>query len=298
MKLLLGILVVGSTATAIFGQDALPAPPVPPVPPVPPAMTIHPATAGDIIIAGVTKSAPFSADESGETIKVMPDGNRIVQTWSGRIARNAEGRIRRDVTAGQVDGASRPLIIGGSTIGPGIVAIGTGDGARHVYTTKADIEARAAGGALTLARPADGHHVSVYTTSPSEREGRELVLRKAETAAAAAPAAPAIYMDRADIIAVPAVKRPEEAKVQTRKESLGTRDFGGVQAEGTRVITTYAPGAVGNEREIEVTSEVWLSKELGVIVYSKRIDPRVGETTYQMTNIVRADPDPSLFPTK
>ena len=71
-----------------------------------------------------------------------------------------------------------------------------------------------------------------------------------------------------------------------------------MQAEGVRVITTFAAGAVGNENEIEVTSETWFSKELGVVVYLKRSDPRIGETTYQMTNITRVEPDPSLFTNK
>ena len=41
--------------------------------------------------------------------------------------------------------------------------------------------------------------------------------------------------------------------------------------------------------------EVWTSPDLKTIVYSKRTDPRMGEQTFKLTNIVRAEPDPSLF---
>jgi hypothetical protein len=34
---------------------------------------------------------------------------------------------------------------------------------------------------------------------------------------------------------------------------------------------------------------------LKTIVYSKRSDPRMGEQTFKLANIVRAEPDASLF---
>jgi len=38
-----------------------------------------------------------------------------------------------------------------------------------------------------------------------------------------------------------------------------------------------------------------MSPELKTIVYSKRSDPRMGDQTFALTNIVRSEPDPSLF---
>ena len=83
--------------------------------------------------------------------------------------------------------------------------------------------------------------------------------------------------------------------LETKTEDLGTRDFDGVQAEGTRRVTTIPAGAIGNERPIETVYERWYSKELQMVVMSKHSDPRFGEQTYRLTNIVRAEPDPSLF---
>ena len=38
-----------------------------------------------------------------------------------------------------------------------------------------------------------------------------------------------------------------------------------------------------------------MSPDLKTVISSKRNDPRMGEQTFQLTNIVRAEPDPSLF---
>jgi hypothetical protein len=221
-------------------------------------------------------------------VKTLPDGNRVVQSWTGRIARNSQGRIRREITSGQV-GDGRPVIFGGAGIAPpAVVAVGMGDGAaRHVLMARIDAEAAAAGGTH-----AEGGGVAIVRGTGSSPEARAVILSKLEATAAEGVS----LGENAEAIRVAVPKRPEDGKFQTRKESLGTRDFGGVQAEGVRVTTTFLPGAVGNEREFAVVSETWFSKELGVLVYSKRTDPRVGETTYQLTNINRTEPDASLFP--
>jgi hypothetical protein len=85
------------------------------------------------------------------------------------------------------------------------------------------------------------------------------------------------------------------SRYETKSENLGSRDFDGVSAEGTRRVTTIPAGAIGNELPIETVYERWYSKELGMVVYSKNSDPRFGEQTYKLTNITRAEPDSSLF---
>ncbi len=42
-------------------------------------------------------------------------------------------------------------------------------------------------------------------------------------------------------------------------------------------------------------SERWYSPELQVVVQTKTSDPRMGETTYRLANLVRSEPDLSLF---
>jgi hypothetical protein len=71
--------------------------------------------------------------------------------------------------------------------------------------------------------------------------------------------------------------------------------LGGVLAHGTRETSTIPAGALGNERAIVSTSERWYSAEIDAVVSSKTSDPRFGETSYELANIVRSEPAPELF---
>ena len=77
--------------------------------------------------------------------------------------------------------------------------------------------------------------------------------------------------------------------------SLGTQMINGVQAEGTRVTHTIPAGAIGNANPMVITNERWYSPELQTVVMIKRSDPRMGTTTFQLTNIQKQEPDASLF---
>jgi hypothetical protein len=85
----------------------------------------------------------------------------------------------------------------------------------------------------------------------------------------------------------------DEGEEQT--EDLGSKTMEGVSVSGTRTTRTIPAGQIGNDRPISIVTEVWTSPELKTVVYSRRSDPRVGDQTFQLTNIVRAEPDPSLF---
>jgi hypothetical protein len=79
------------------------------------------------------------------------------------------------------------------------------------------------------------------------------------------------------------------------REPLGTQTIEGVLAEGTRRTTTFPAGLVGNDRPITTVSETWMSPDLKMLVLSKISDPRNGESTTKLTNIVMVEPDPALF---
>jgi hypothetical protein len=84
-------------------------------------------------------------------------------------------------------------------------------------------------------------------------------------------------------------------KVSTNTERLAKQIIDGLECEGTRTVATMPAGAIGNERPIETVTETWYSPELQVMILSKRSDPRFGEATYRVTNIVRSEPESSLF---
>ena len=78
-------------------------------------------------------------------------------------------------------------------------------------------------------------------------------------------------------------------------EHLGKQIVEGVETEGTRSTITIPAGQIGNDLPLNIVSERWFSPELKVLVLSRQTDPRFGETTYRLTNIVRAEPSPDLF---
>jgi len=88
-------------------------------------------------------------------------------------------------------------------------------------------------------------------------------------------------------------KRNQPSDVQT--EDLGTQVINGLAATGTRTTRTIPAGAIGNQQAIQIVREAWVSVDLKVPVLIKSSDPRFGSTTMQLTNIVRAEPDASLF---
>jgi hypothetical protein len=82
---------------------------------------------------------------------------------------------------------------------------------------------------------------------------------------------------------------------RTVKEDLGNQIVEGVMATGTRSTLTIEAGAIGNVQPIHVVSEQWYSEDLKVLIMTKHSDPRSGETTYRLTNIVLAEPQRALF---
>jgi hypothetical protein len=91
---------------------------------------------------------------------------------------------------------------------------------------------------------------------------------------------------------LPAVTQAAEPAVE---ETLETKVLEGVKVEGTRRTTTIPAGAMGNVQPMEMVFERWYSPELQVVVMTRRVDPRFGETTYRLTNIQRTEPSPDLF---
>ncbi|HZU41291.1 MAG TPA: hypothetical protein VE994_01365 [Terriglobales bacterium] len=86
-----------------------------------------------------------------------------------------------------------------------------------------------------------------------------------------------------------------EGAAQPVVESLGDQVIQGLKVQGTRTTTTIPAGQMGNERPIQIVSERWYSPDLQTTVKFVHSDPWAGETTYQLTNIIRSEPDPSLF---
>ena len=87
----------------------------------------------------------------------------------------------------------------------------------------------------------------------------------------------------------------EEMAAKWKGEPLGKQTIEGVNAEGTRNVTTLETGAVGNDRPIQVSSERWYSEDLQTVIMTKHSDPRTGEESFHLTNVRRGEPGAYLF---
>jgi len=87
----------------------------------------------------------------------------------------------------------------------------------------------------------------------------------------------------------------ESDKDQVTTEDLGSQTMEGITVQGKRVTHITPSGQIGNEKPLVTVTEVWTSPDLKTVIYTKRSDPRMGEHTFQLTNIVRGEPDPALF---
>lgn len=242
-----------------------------------------------------TKNTPFSGEEINESVQTLADGNRIVRNSTGKIYRNSEGRIRREVNGG-VSGMMGSIY----STGMGVSITSPSVGERYLLESNL----KTAGRLLEMPR-STVQGLTVLSTKETTAEEKEKIAQlKVELDRVRATAPVAIFAPNISGLSTVygnsgqggvVYTGPITAKYETRTEELGTRDFEGVMAEGTRRITTIPADAIGNERPIETVYERWYSKELGMVVYSKNTDPRFGEQTYRLTNLVRAEPDPSLF---
>ena len=221
------------------------------------------------------KGAPYSGDAVTETMQALPDGNRIYRKTRVSLYRDGEGRVRREEfrTVGQSSAA-------GET--PETILI-----MDPVKNVNYILDVKTAKGRMTpLGKSMTGsigikiidEKMEVYSTGPDHH-----MLDKIERARKEAPA----------FMVHPHGK--QNSSQETKTESLGKQMIEGVEAEGTRTITTIPAGEIGNERPIECVSERWYSPELQTNILTRRSDPRTGETVYRLINIHRGEPSASMF---
>jgi hypothetical protein len=230
------------------------------------------------------QGAPYSATITNESIQTLADGNRIVQTSTGNTARDSQGRTRQDA----------PL--------PPIGNMAPADAPHLVFLQDPVAQVSYT---LNLTDKTAMKGPAFYQSSISGAAGNATVQIRdvagpfpmsmsAGQVSVAAGVAPPMPMQPQMIIAQKTmIGGGVEGQAQT--EDLGTKTMEGVNVAGTRVTRTISAGQIGNDKPLNIVTEVWTSPELKTVVYSKRSDPRMGDQTFQLTNIMRAEPDPTLF---
>jgi hypothetical protein len=205
--------------------------------------------------AATIPGAPYSAQAVTQRVQILSDGNRIVQTITNAVARDSQGRVYREESL------------------PG------GFDNSHM---------------VLIEDPVANLH---FTLDPSSKIAYKM------------PSADQKKIDEAAFgtfhIMQPISGSDHEFHIVTDKSKLddasftsadlGTQTMDGVVAKGTRITRTIAAGAIGNDLPIVITTETWYSPDLKLLLMSKSNDPRMGESIYKLTNVVRAEPTASLF---
>ena len=213
--------------------------------------------------------APYSAQAVTERLQTLADGNRIEQTTSGSVARDSQGRVRRD------------------------------EGLPALTSTNGDTPHL-----VLLIDPVAGIH---WTLDPQTKTAVKMPFPQIKTPDPGAllppppPGAEKTWFVSTGDAAGPGphlqiiTKNQSSPDSNVSKVDLGTQTIEGVAAQGARITRTIPAGAIGNEQPLVITTETWYSPDLKVLILSKTSDPRMGETTYKLTNIQRAEPPADLF---
>jgi hypothetical protein len=256
------------------------------------------------------KGAPYSADEVTQSTQVLADGTRIHHENKVTVYRDGEGRVRRESSPDQIsiiDPVARtsyflnpktmtaqkaPAMMGysvtrtGGEGGAGVrvrsestVTLITRDGATSVNINGTPVEEKVMAEAIARAKQ-NGESSTVSVPEGSygvafEKMAADNEKMAAETAMAGAMAS--------------------KLRARGKSEDLGKQTIEGVIADGTRTTSTIDAGAIGNDRPIQVVTERWYSSELQTVLMTKTNDPRMGESTFGLTNVHRGEPGAYLF---
>jgi hypothetical protein len=218
------------------------------------------AGAGEVVTA-----APYTATATTESTQLLGDGNRIVNKTSSFVARDSQGRTRREtdlhrIGTMQVDSPKTVFI---------------NDPTKHTQYIFSP------GGEATKVIRSEGSWKEGPQIVDLHRSGDREMKRKVMIRTQGGPEK---------------IKTLEkEGAEQVKHEELGTQTIEGLAAQGKRETVTIPAGRIGNERPIEIVTETWFSPDLHTMVLRKHSDPRQGESTYRLTDIKRNEPDATLF---
>lgn len=256
----------------------------------------------------VVKGAPYSAQAVTESVQTLADGNRIVRRTNASVYRDSEGRTRREQTMNAVGAysasgdATQRIFINDPVGQVNYILDAKNHTARKVdmtdfsYVRKKMPEGAAANSEQHQKEMAEMKaHVAQIDAARAQEGAKPDHQRAMAELKAHMQADTAVVAGGPGAVSFERTFTTKLDAKNSKKESLGKQTIEGVEAEGTRYITTIAAGEIGNEQPISIVSESWYSAELQTVVMSKHGDPRVGENTYRLTNINRTEPAHSLF---
>jgi hypothetical protein len=238
------------------------------------------------------QGAPYSANVTNKSTQTLADGNHIVQTTTGTIARDGLGRTRQDAPLPPIGNLS-------ATDAPHIVFLRDPVSQTSYTLDLTDKTAQKMPALPKFPGPPGGPAAGDAIFSMRVTGGPVGASTDAQMTAPLPPPMPPAMpsnMPPPPPMAVFIQKGKGAGQpIQPTTVDLGSQTMEGLLVTGTRTTITIPAGQIGNEKPIDVVTEVWTSPDLKTVIYSKRTDPRMGEQIFQLTNVVRNEPDPSLF---
>ena len=253
--------------------------------------------AARVPLENAIKGAPYSAETIVEGVQALADGNRIVRKTTGRVYRDTEGRTRREE-----DGPGGRVSI--SIVDP----VGA-------YSYSLDPDNKIAWRSPTGTVAAIMDKLKLERQLVEQQKSAEEVQRR-KVGSEDNPSASAAAAEKEKAAAAGEIRRreggggggaPASGEVMVRaRGNVGVaympapgpiehKVIEGIAVDGRKTTTTIPAGKVGNEQPLTIVSEEWRSPELNVLVLTRHSDPRTGDSSYRLTNIIRAEPDHSLF---
>jgi hypothetical protein len=203
----------------------------------------------------IVTGAPYSAVEVRQFTEQLADGNTINRTSETVLYRSTTGSTREEVTVTPPAGSG---------------------GAAYKVITISDV---VAGKRYVLDSSTMTYHTMRIPTASAS------AARRGRGNGQARPAAPAAG----------SAARPGRRGTAATRADLGSQMKNGVLASGARTTVVTPAGRVGNAQPITRTTETWYCVDLKRAVEIKVSDPVHGDSTTELTNIVRSEPSADLF---
>jgi hypothetical protein len=271
--------------------------------------------------------APYSGEEVNETNQTLADGTRIHRETKTTVCRDSQGRTRRetpdDITITDPSASvtyfldpktmtgQKLTMVGGnytfiksgsfggtlSAPGPSTFTMTTGTGPARIILNGEPLDDKAVAEAMAKAK-ASG------TTQTLTYERREIIMADGSGGGSGVSSSSGGGSGHGHGIGVAAEAGMLGAAMgapiriplkRTPGESLGKQMMEGVNAVGTRSVSTIEMGAIGNDRPIQISDESWYSADLQMVIMTRHSDPRTGDESFRVTNISRSEPAAYLF---
>jgi hypothetical protein len=224
---------------------------------------------------GQQRGQPYSLVAKTTTVRVLADGTTITNVREERRMRDSEGRTRTEMSL-QVGGVPRSEIV-------------------NIFDPVA--------GTMTMlsAQNKQAHvtHMPEMKPPTPEQEAKMKEMRaKAEAARAAAgtqTAGVTAVAGGAQAVGGTAAGGTAARRKAPEVEALTPRNIAGLYAEGKRTVRVIPAGTEGNDRDIRVVTETWMSRDLGVELEHTQDDPRNGKSVMVVTELQRSEPAAAEF---